>query len=797
MREGRFPEALSVLQEALARLPRVPAPLHQRRRRRPRARGRADLARQLEAQGEQFLRRDPFFIFNQGVASLSGKGLRRRPGGVPTGSSPASPTAPCSRLDCQGRTLRGPHPGGDPGLRACAVASAVPAHAQGLEGRDTPLCRWFSPPPIPTLRPKKGLRANSPIPDPCRSQTPFGGSDEEFVMRLPPPTPAPYSLTPRHFAAKIHKGLHPADERTIPMPMNHRRVACLWLLLGALGLTAGRTLAQSFPMTMEGYSVVSQLTPAPVRSTAPLAAPYRAVCVGTNLQIVDESDPAHVRIVSQMTLPGPALDLLVRDSRLYIAAGQFGIILLDVSNPFAPRFLSGYPITNASGLAMNEGGKVLYVCNGSSQFEAVNISDPLRPKNASYNYVAKSVISDLAVINQTLVAACGGKGLVVFNLDQPGNPLQVHRFEGLEAAFRLSIDPVSQSLVAVADGDLGLALVSFPSWKTPTLRGSLSFSTQAMDVKFLPGTDQVVVALGSGGYAVVDVTDRSAPVALSQPTTPAPTLRVTTSGTRPYLLCSGSGLFSLNASNPAHPVTTLAVAGQEVFGALALTGDTVYVTRGQAIQVWNYADPTQPALLGSVATPVEALDLLVAGNLLMASCQDRGVLFFDISSPTTPLLLSSFTVDGSAGQLALSGNILAIADGADGVVLVNIAVPESPAPAGKWNYREGLCRRRSLLESHHPVGPPERQRPDLPGCDQPLFHQRTGETGPGRERRPLVRLRRLYRVHERVLGLAGSGPSEPRQTPPGRRRTHRRSPACGLLGHGDAFLRWWHRLPRV
>ena len=46
------------------------------------------------------------------------------------------------------------------------------------------------------------------------------------------------------------------------MPMNHRRAACLWLLLGALGLPAGQTLAQSFPMTLEGYSVASQLTTA-------------------------------------------------------------------------------------------------------------------------------------------------------------------------------------------------------------------------------------------------------------------------------------------------------------------------------------------------------------------------------------------------------------------------------------------------------------------------------------------------------------------------------------------------------
>lgn len=474
------------------------------------------------------------------------------------------------------------------------------------------------------------------------------------------------------------------------MLMNHRRAACLWLLLGTAWMTTGRTLAQSFPVTMEGYSAVSQFTPAPVRSTAPLAAPYRAVCVGTNLQVVDESDPANVRIVSQMTLPGPALDLLVRDSTLYIADGTFGLILVNVSNPLAPSYLSGFKSINALALAMNEGGKVLYVSDGSSQFQSVNVSDPLRPKHASYTYVPKANIFDLAVINQTLIVACGGKGLVIYNLARPGIPLEVKRFSELKGANRISIDPVSGTLVAVADADLGLALVNFPSWRTPVLKGSLSFPTQAMDVEFLPGKDQVVVALGSGGYAVVDVTSPSAPVALSQPTTPAPALNVTTAGTRPYLLCSGSGLFSLDASNPAHPVTTLAVAGQEVFGALAVTGSTVYVTRGQAIQIWNYADPAHPALVGSVPTPAEALDLMVSGDLLMAACQDHGVLFFDISNPAVPGPLSTFPVNGSAGQMALSGNLLAIADGTDGVVLVDIAIPSAPVAAGTpWNTAIG------------------------------------------------------------------------------------------------------------
>ena len=214
-----------------------------------------------------------------------------------------------------------------------------------------------------------------------------------------------------------------------------------------------------------------------------------------------------------------------------------------MSNPLTPAYLSGFQTDNALKLAMNEGSKVLYICNGTNQFQTVNVTDPLRPKIASYTSVPNANIFDLAVINRTLIAACGAKGLVVFNLEKPGNPLRVKRFEVLKAANRLCVDPAGGTLVAVADGDLGLALVNFATWKTPVLKGSLAFATQSLDAQFLPNQDRVVVALGAGGYAVVDVTDPTHPWHCLNRQRPHRRWRLTPPESDPYLLCSGSGLF--------------------------------------------------------------------------------------------------------------------------------------------------------------------------------------------------------------------------------------------------------------
>jgi tetratricopeptide (TPR) repeat protein len=67
MRQGRFPEALVVLQDAITRHPEY-QPLYTNAVQAARGSGQRELAEQLEAQGERFLKRDPFFIFNQGIA---------------------------------------------------------------------------------------------------------------------------------------------------------------------------------------------------------------------------------------------------------------------------------------------------------------------------------------------------------------------------------------------------------------------------------------------------------------------------------------------------------------------------------------------------------------------------------------------------------------------------------------------------------------------------------------------------------------------------------------------------------
>jgi hypothetical protein len=72
MRQGRFQEALAVLQEGLQRFPDY-QPLYTNAIQAAKGAGKPDLAKQFEAQGESIMKRDPFFIFNKGLERFEAK----------------------------------------------------------------------------------------------------------------------------------------------------------------------------------------------------------------------------------------------------------------------------------------------------------------------------------------------------------------------------------------------------------------------------------------------------------------------------------------------------------------------------------------------------------------------------------------------------------------------------------------------------------------------------------------------------------------------------------------------------
>ncbi|MGA9750901.1 MAG: hypothetical protein WBS54_03840 [Acidobacteriota bacterium] len=465
-----------------------------------------------------------------------------------------------------------------------------------------------------------------------------------------------------------------------------RRFPCAALAasLALVLLTPLGAAAQSQQLTVEGYSVLGNVVATPIRATVPLTAPYRAVAAGPFLQIVDESNPAALTVVGQVGLPQPIQSLAASGNYVYVADGRAGMAIINASNPAAPYVAGSYATSNALSIALDQKGEFAYVANGDQQILVLNVKDPSAPKRGVAKFFNNANFYDVVVTGRTMLAAAGGKGIFVYSLENPKKPQRAKRVRSLKACTSLA---VQGQLVAALDGDLGLVLVSFPAWNTPTVEGTLTLPNQGLACAFLPqDPTKVLVAEGEGGFQVIDVSNPAAPTVLTSLATPSPCVGTSLSNTDSYLICGDNGLWSLNLSNPAQPTAQQALEGEPGKTAVVSAGSTAYVGSNSHLEVWDCSNPAQPAKVTSVPVPQSIVDMTLSGHLLFAACQTAGVAVFDVTAPLAPVLLSTVPVTGSAVQVAVQGTLLAVAAGSQGLLLADVSNPASPVALSTWQY---------------------------------------------------------------------------------------------------------------
>ena len=79
------------------------------------------------------------------------------------------------------------------------------------------------------------------------------------------------------------------------------------------------------------------------------------------LQVIDVADPTAPRTLATLALPGPIFDLEAAGSLLYLADGKTGLTVLDVSNPAAPKLAPGIAGFPGNGQAVAEQDGYVYV----------------------------------------------------------------------------------------------------------------------------------------------------------------------------------------------------------------------------------------------------------------------------------------------------------------------------------------------------------------------------------------------------------------------------------------------------
>ena len=264
--------------------------------------------------------------------------------------------------------------------------------------------------------------------------------------------------------------------------------------------------------------------------------------------------------LSSLVIPGYANNVDAAGDFAYVAAGNAGLQVVDVSDRAHPAIVASLD-TDGIAIDVRVLGDFAYLADGPAGIKIIDISNPLAPQLVG-SAASGDVAQDIKVEQQFAYVADGAAGVQIFDVSDPAAPVLTGNL-----------------------GDIGV--------------------TRGIDVQ---GTRGVVIA--DSTLYVFDVTDRAAPALLGSLAI-GPVRDVVIRDNYAYVAASTSGYAVVRLTDPAHPAATLispvfAPTDVELVGDLAFFSETQLNNQLPLINVQNPETPQFQLLI----------DLRPLGNFL-------------------------------------------------------------------------------------------------------------------------------------------------------------------------------------
>jgi len=283
------------------------------------------------------------------------------------------------------------------------------------------------------------------------------------------------------------------------------------------------------------------------------------------LYLAGQLFPALVQLGAIAT-PGTAIDVEVVGHLAYVADGEFGLRVIDVSNPVSP---------------INVGA----------------LDTPGSARNVT-------LVGDLAYVADRI------SGLRVIDVSNPASPFEVGALNTPGSAFNVA---VAGDVAYVADASSGLRAIDVSDPASPFELGALDTPGSARNVTVV--ANLAYVADGLSGLRVIDVSDPASPFELGALNTPGSARDVAVAGDLAYVADARSGLRLIDVSNPASPFELGALNTPGSAASVTLVGELAYVADGvSGLRLIDVSDARALSAVGAFDTPGYTWDVEVVGD---------------------------------------------------------------------------------------------------------------------------------------------------------------------------------------
>lgn len=371
------------------------------------------------------------------------------------------------------------------------------------------------------------------------------------------------------------------------------------------------------------------------------------------LYAVDVSSPTTPSIVGFFDTDSAAQGVAVDGSIAYVADAASGLVILNVGNPAAIVRLGGIDTAgSASQVAVGTIGvdKYAFVAESDSALRVIKVTVPSSPIEIT-NVPGQSSagIKDVKLVGTTLYVSDWQAGVKIFDSSNPASPVQTGSRGNVGPSF---IDVVGNRLYTCGSG---LRIADLSVMPIPPSLGDFDVGNFCYDLVVANGL--AFAAMGDAGLRVVSVSNSASMSLRSAIQTIGGVEDVWVSGGVAYV-GNGSGLHTLDVSNPARPVRLATLPGERVTDIVVAAGKATLVNYGdETVRIVNVANPSTPSLLGTY-TNLEVWNVALKGNtpVLAAATRDAAhkpkMDILNLSSPSNPQSSASLLLDGANGIAA-------------------------------------------------------------------------------------------------------------------------------------------------
>lgn len=381
---------------------------------------------------------------------------------------------------------------------------------------------------------------------------------------------------------------------------------------------------------------------------------------------------------------------------LYVATGETGLRVLDVSDPAQPAEI-GRGKRNQWADWVSVSGEHVYVTDESDFVYIYDVTDPTAP-----NHIGTLPIADL---DGQRFHAGDGFGVLgreyayyeVFDLSDPGNPVSVSTLDYMASGR----DPVAMqgSTVIIRDMDEGYPVFDLSDPGDPDGIGLIPvWSSGASTTMQLVGDIFIVtleIAYEDDWLRAYDISDPADPQLLSSQLMPEWRFSAVESDVLYGYRATGDGsiLYAHDLSDPTS-LTLLSQTGLTSVGGYSgqvVDGVLLHEAYNTGLGIVDVSDPAHPTEQTPYTRVGSIEDVAAQGNQLWCYWDSGRVTGHDVSDPAAVVTIADFTLDnsGTYGSIGIHDDLL-LASEHHTVILVDVSDPASPEVVGEFStYNHG------------------------------------------------------------------------------------------------------------